>query len=147
MDLVGEADWHRCRKLQLKLFDHSTCPFASCSWGGAYQPELPAVFYGFSYLYDRSAAIGLFDGQPQQYGSVPASRADIDRKGAELCALSSGEVTARFSSHQDSSKAGNFCGDVAYLSALLESFGFPETTKLTMTNKINVRARARACAT
>jgi len=67
---------------------------------------------------------------------VSASRADIDLHGAALCALSEGDMTARFRSHPDGSKASSFCGDVAYLSALLETFGFTDNTKLTMTNKI-----------
>jgi len=135
-ELVGDADWTRCRKLQMRLFDRSSCPHATCSWGGAYQPALPATFYGFSYLYDRTAAIGLLDGKPAQFGSVPASRSDIDHHGARLCALSASDAASTFGSHPDGSKANSFCGDVAYLSALLENFGFPQDTKLTMTNKI-----------
>jgi len=135
-ELVGDADWHRCRKLQMRLFDRSSCAHSSCSWGGAYQPALPTTFYGFSYLYDRTAAIGLLDGKPAQFGSVPMARADIDEKGAALCALGEADVATRFSSHPDGPKANSFCGDVAYLSALLENFGFHEHTRLTMTNKI-----------
>jgi hypothetical protein len=135
--LEGSGSWLECRKLQMGLFQRPPCQHSSCSWGGAYQPPLPAAqFYGFSYLYDRTAAIGLLDGQPAQFGSAPMSRADIDARGAELCALSAADVASRFRRHQDASKSNDFCGDVAYLSALLENFGFAEHTTLTMTNKI-----------
>ena len=85
--LVGEGDWHKCKKLQRGLFDTETCPFASCSFGGAYQPALPKTFYGFSYLYDRTAAIGLLDHKQQPFGEQQMSLADIERAGAELCGL------------------------------------------------------------
>merc|ERR1719182_1015835 len=64
------------------------------------------------------------------------SVAEIDRAGAELCALDPKATAARFAAHQDASKSHNFCGDVAYLSTLLTVFGFPESHPLTMTNKI-----------
>ena len=134
--LEGHGSWLECRKLQMSLFQRPPCQHSSCSWGGAYQPPLTAQFYGFSYLYDRTAAIGLLDGQPAQFGSAPMSRADIDVKGAALCALSAADVASRFRRHQDAPKSNDFCGDVAYLSALLENFGFAEHTTLTMTNKI-----------
>jgi len=134
--LVGEGDWHHCKRLQRQIFDTSACAHASCSFGGAYQPALPKTLYGFSYLYDRTAAIGLLDGKLQTFGSQQMSIADIERAGAKLCALEPAAVDARFKAHQDASKARNFCGDVAYLSTLLTLFGFPETHTLTMTNKI-----------
>lgn len=134
--MVGDADWHRCSKLQARLFDHSGCRHSSCSWGGAYQPRLPAAVYGFSYLYDRTAAIGLFDGVAAQFGSHDASRSDLIRQGAALCALGQSTLNERFKDHSEASKAVNFCGDVAYLNALLSAFGFDEHTKLTLTNKI-----------
>lgn len=139
--LVGDGDWHKCKKLQRLLFDTSSCTHASCSFGGAYQPALPKNFYGFSYLYDRVAAIGLLDGKPAQYGSQVATIADIEKAGAALCALEQSKVAERFSSHPDAQKASNFCGDVAYLSTLLQSFGFSNTDTITMTNKIKVRLR------
>lgn len=132
----GDGNWAKCLKLQHKLFDVASCKHASCSFGGAYQPKLPTTFYGFSYLYDRVAAIGLLDGKPAVYGSQVTTRADIERAGAALCALGHSAVSERFVSHPDGSKADNFCGDVAYLSALLSAFGFAENTPLTMTNKI-----------
>ena len=139
MTFVGEGEWHRCYKLQLKLFDTSSCPHKSCSFNGSYQPELPSDFKGFSYMYDRTTAIGLLDGVPKQFGSQVMSQADIAQAGESLCALNKQQAATRFSTHQDASKSSNFCGDVAYVAALLSSLGFAPTTKLTMTNKIKVR--------
>ena len=136
-ELVGDSDWHKCKKLQRSLFHTDSCSFSSCSFGGAYQPkQLPATLYGFSYLYDRTTAIGLLDGKQQQFGSQQMTIADIEHAAADLCDLKHDAVAARFAQHPDASKASNFCGDVAYLSTLLTSFGFPETQKMTMTNKI-----------
>ena len=132
----------RCKKLQRQLFDTSTCGFSSCSFGGAYQPQLPQTFYGFSYLYDRTAAIGLLDGKQQQFGSQQMSVADIERAGAELCALEQPAVAARFQTHQDASKSSNFCGDVAYLTTLLTSFGFAETHSLSTAPHYGSKRRA-----
>ena len=136
-ELVGDGDWAKCKRLQRTLFDTSTCPYRSCSFGGAYQPKLPGRVYGFSYLYDRTAAIGLLDGKMQTFGEQQMSIALIERAGAELCALDHAAVDARFATHQDANKAANFCGDVAYVSTLLASFGFSEHFQLTMTNKQN----------
>ena len=138
MTFVGEGDWHRCFKLQLKLFDTSSCEHKSCSFNGSYQPALPASFNGFSYMYDRTTAIGLLDGVPKQFGSQVMSQQDIAHAGESLCALNKEQAATRFSTHQDASKSSNFCGDVAYVAALLNSLGFPPTAKLTMTNKIKV---------
>ena len=104
--------------------------------GGAYQPALPSTFYGFSYLYDRTAAIGLLDHNMQQFGEQKMSIADIERAGMTLCATEQPAVASRFASHQDASKSSNFCGDVAYVTTLLSSFGFSDSYQMTMTNKI-----------
>merc|ERR1719197_714556 len=85
--LTGDGDWHKCVKLQRLLFDTSSCTHSSCSFGGAYQPALPKRFYGFSYLYDRVAAIGLIDGKPAQFGHQVVTLAELQREGAKLCAL------------------------------------------------------------
>ena len=44
-------------------------------------PPLPASIYGFSYMYDRTAAIGLLDAKPQTFGSVPMSLEAISEAG------------------------------------------------------------------
>jgi hypothetical protein len=134
--MVGHADWHKCKKLQRSLFDTSSCPHASCSFGGAYQPALPSTFYGFSYLYDRTAAIGLMDGKMQTYGSATYRISDMERAGEKLCDMEAKDVEERFKVHQDASKSSNFCGDVSYLTTLLLTFGFPESHEMTVTNKI-----------
>jgi apyrase/ectonucleoside triphosphate diphosphohydrolase 5/6 len=137
VELTGTGDYRQCLQLQLKLFERTTCTQSSCSFNGAYQPRLPGVgFKGFSYLYDRTAAIGLLDNKLMQVGSQDMSRADIDAAGETLCALDKQQTSARFSSHGDASKSANFCGDVAYISALLTALGFDPSAKLTMTNKI-----------
>jgi len=87
-------------------------------------------------MYDRTTAIGLLDGVPKQYGSQVMTQQDVVNAGESLCALDKQQAAARFSAHQDAAKSGNFCGDVAYVAALLSAFGFAPTTKLTMTNKI-----------
>ena len=109
-ELAGDGDWLKCKKLQRSLFDTSSCGFSSCSFGGAYQPALPSTFYGFSYLYDRTAAIGLLDHNMQQFGEQKMSIADIERAGMKLCATEQPAVASRFASHQDASKSSNFCG-------------------------------------
>ena len=134
--LVGDGDWHKCKKLQKLLFDTTSCTHKSCSFGGVYQPALPKTFYGFSYLYDRVAAIGLLDGKPAQYGSQVVTLSELEKAGAALCALGQPSVAERFRDHPDASKANNFCGDVAYLTTLLASFGFEPSFSMTMTNKI-----------
>jgi len=136
ISFAGEGDWHRCFKMQLKLFDTSSCPHSSCSFNGSYQPSLPRAFKGFSYMYDRTTAIGLLDGVPKQFGSQEMSQQEIAHAGERLCALDKQQAASRFSSHQDASKSSNFCGDVAYVAALLTALGFPPSAKLTMTNKI-----------
>jgi len=133
---VGASDWHRCLKLQGQLFDNGSCTYASCSFGGAYQPPLPDTFNAFSYMYDRTAAIGLLDFKMQQYGSQTMSYDDISKAGEGVCDLDKQGAAARFAGHQDASKSHNFCGDVAYIAALLRALGFEHDTKLTMTNKI-----------
>ena len=135
-DMIGHADWHKCKKLQRSLFDTSTCSYATCSFVGAYQPSLPSTFYGFSYLYDRTAAIGLMDGNMQTYGSATYRISDMERAGEKLCHMEADAVTERFKAHQDASKSANFCGDVSYLTTLLLMFGFPESHSMTVTNKI-----------
>ncbi len=140
MRLEGDGDWHRCLKLIEHLFDESGggthCAYKSCSFGGAFQPALPKDFYGFSYMYDRTAAIGLIDGKPAMYGTQTMSRADITQAGQSLCAMTRDQLAERYATHPDGSKAANFCGDVVYVAALLDNLGFSENSQMTMTNKI-----------
>mmetsp|Transcript_26684 Transcript_26684/g.64355 ORF Transcript_26684/g.64355 Transcript_26684/m.64355 type:complete len:455 (-) Transcript_26684:374-1738(-) len=136
MTFLGAGHWQHCYTLTLKLFDTATCPHSSCSFNGSYQPKLPADFKAFSYMYDRTAAIGLLDGVPKQLGSQVMSQEDIVHAGEVLCGLNHEQVASRFSTHHDASKSSNFCGDVAYVAALLRSLGFSPASKLTMTNQI-----------
>ena len=134
---VGDGDWARCVRATLKLFDTTTaCEAPPCSFGGAYQPPLPPVFYGFSYMYDRTAAIGLLDGKPAVFGTQQMTTEAIAAAGEKVCALDKPTTAERFAAAADAPKADNFCGDVAYIVALLRSLGFSSTAPLTMTNKI-----------
>ena len=65
------------------LFGNVECPYGKhlCSIGSVYQPKLPSNFYGFSYMYDRTAAIGLLDGKPLQFGSAQMSIDQISAAG------------------------------------------------------------------
>jgi hypothetical protein len=137
VSLTGDADWQRCAKLQRHLFSSGSCGEAHCKWAlAAGQPALPPVVYGFSYVYDRTAAIGLLDGKPAVYGSQTATLAQLERAGSQLCALDVSAVAQRFAGNPDESKRDNFCGDVAYVTAILAAFGLPHDTSIIMTNKI-----------
>lgn len=89
-----------------------------------------------AHRYDRTAAIGLFDSVPRQFGSVDTTIEAISAAGEPLCALDAAANTARFANTQDAAKSHNYCGDVAYVAELLRAFGFSEQTPITMTNKI-----------
>jgi len=136
VDLIGDGDYKRCAKLIQKLFPPTRCPYSSCSFGGTYQPPLPDSVYGFSYMYDRTAAIGLLDKQPAVFGEQSMSAVDIEAAGIEVCSLSAQQTAERFANTQDAAKSNNYCGDVAYIATLIGQLGFAPTTKLTMTNKI-----------
>lgn len=133
---VGAGEWRACRALHSKLFDTSTCRYASCSFGGEYQPSLPEKLYGFSYFYDRTVAIGLLDGVSKPYGSQKLRIEDMEIAGEGLCALGERQLTDRFRKHPELDKAEQFCGDVAYISALLRALGFASESQITVTNKI-----------
>ena len=53
-----------------------------------------------------------------------------------MCALDAEATKARFASTQDAAKSHNYCGDAAYVAALLSALGLTSRTQLTMTNKI-----------
>jgi apyrase/ectonucleoside triphosphate diphosphohydrolase 5/6 len=97
---------------------------------------MPSSFFGFSYMYDRTGAIGLLDTAPAQFGSLNLSADQIEDKAKEICALDGSATRARFAAAGDASKSVNFCGDILYVSVLLEKLGFDEHKGMTMTNKI-----------
>jgi hypothetical protein len=138
-EISGSSDYKRCKKLTKRLFEgNKECKYGKhlCSIGGAFQPKLPKTFYGFSYLDDRTAAIGLLDGKPSTFGSVRMSRDDIEHAAKAVCALDREANTARFANTNDASKSANFCGDAVYLEVLLDALGFEDEHTMTMTNKI-----------
>mmetsp|Transcript_8505 Transcript_8505/g.26673 ORF Transcript_8505/g.26673 Transcript_8505/m.26673 type:complete len:467 (+) Transcript_8505:53-1453(+) len=134
----GAGDYRRCKKLTKRLFDVETCSYGErmCSFGGVYQPPLPKRFYGFSYMFDRTAAIGLLDQKPVTFGAAEMSRDDIERAAKAVCSLDQAGAAARFAATNDAAKAANFCGDTVYIAALLDALGFDERSTMTMTNKI-----------
>ena len=139
--VAGGGDYKRCKKLTksfLKKGAPEHCPHGKhrCSIGGTYQPPLPSSFYGFSYLFDRTAAIGLLDGKPTTFGSAKMTRDDIEHAAKAICGLDKDATAAKFASTNDASKSANFCGDVVYLAGLLDVLGFDDDRTLTMTNKI-----------
>ena len=73
---------------------------------------------------------------PAQFGSLKLSSDDLEKAAKDICALDATATTARFASAGDASKSANFCGDVIYLSVLLDKLGFNEHKSMTMTNKI-----------
>jgi len=134
----GAGDYRRCKKLTKRLFDGEACSYGErmCSFGGVYQPPLPKRFYGFSYMFDRTAAIGLLDQKPVTFGAAEMSRDDIERAAKAVCSLDQAGAAARFAATNDAAKAANFCGDTVYIAALLDALGFDERSTMTMTNKI-----------
>lgn len=133
--LEGVGDWSHCLELQRGLFDAQSGPLPLDS-------AASLTFFGFSYLYDRVAAIGLLDGHSVLFGNQSVTRRSIERGGASLCALDHTALASRFAAHPEGDKAHLFCGDVAYISALLASLGFRESTELTVANKLGVRRAA-----
>ena len=78
-------------RLYSKLFPRKECAHDSCDFSGAYQPPLTETFYGFSYMYDRTTAIGLLDGVPKVFGEQAISRrsrADLARSSRDLAPTS-----------------------------------------------------------
>ena len=142
--LEGTGEYKRCKKLIKNLFGddekEEACEKKNgkhhCSFTGEYRPPMPSSFYGFSYMYDRTGAIGLLDTAPAQFGSLNLSADQIEDKAKEICALDATATTARFAAAGDASKSANFCGDILYVSVLLEKLGFDEHKGMTMTNKI-----------
>lgn len=97
---------------------------------------MPSTFHGFSYLYDRTGAIGLLDDKPATFGSQRMSGDDISDRAKIVCAMDAAETSSKFAAAGDASKSANFCGDVVYLSVLLDKLGFNDHASMTMTNKI-----------
>lgn len=134
---VGEGSYVGCVTLTEGLFDKTSCLYGSCSFNGAYQPKLPDTFYGFSYLYDRTAAIGLLDGHIHEFGETQVTIDGIEHAAEGLCHHGEPQLAERFREHPDLHKVHNFCGDVVYLAVLLRALGFDDQFRMTMTNKID----------
>lgn len=135
---VGTGSHEGCTVLYKELFDKAAdCPVAPCSFNGAHQPELPSAIFGFSYLFDRTRAIGLLDGQVEMFGTQAMTLHDIHEASAQLCSSEPGLVQERFASCEDAEKWANFCGDAVYMTVLLEhGFGISRAAPLTMGNKV-----------
>lgn len=134
----GSGDFPRCVALVQSIFPEAECPLAPCSIQGAHQPPLTGDFVGFSYMYDRTKAIGLLDDSPQMYGEQKMTIPQILAGAQRLCGLDFKTVSDRFEKHPDGSKAANFCGDAVFVAVMLErGFGFSQDAVFTMTNKID----------
>jgi len=138
---VGTGSFDECASLYRKQFSkdlsEAACTVPPCAIGGVFQPELPASIFGFSYLYDRTRAIGLLDGQAEEFGIQKMTIADIEKAAQALCSSSPSEAAPRFKECEDAAKWENFCGDATYLTVLLNhGFGIARDTELTMGNKI-----------
>jgi len=134
---VGSGSYKACEALYARLFEQRHCVDSQCFDFGDAQPALPKTIVGFSYLYDRTKAIGLIDEDPQEFGVSTVSVNDIWSAAAKLCAMPPQEVKSRFTSCEDAKKWANFCGDTVYIAVLLtHGFGIEPTKQLTMANKI-----------
>lgn len=135
--LVGAGSYKECAKLYERLFNKSRCELPPCSFAGAFQPALPSSLFGFSYLYDRTSAIGLLGGAPQVFGVHTMSLEEVQRAAEALCAAPAAATRRRFEGGEDGEKWANFCGDAAYVVVLLgHGFGIDAATRLTMGNKV-----------
>mmetsp|Transcript_71120 Transcript_71120/g.197551 ORF Transcript_71120/g.197551 Transcript_71120/m.197551 type:complete len:448 (+) Transcript_71120:53-1396(+) len=133
--LRGKGSYQDCAALYAGLFDVG-CEIPPCRLNNV-SSTTAAPFFGFSYLFDRTRAIGLLDGDVEMFGAQRMSIAGIKDAARRLCAMPPSEAQARFASCEDSAKWFNFCGDVTYIAVLLEhGFGIDPSTVLTMGNKI-----------
>eukprot|EP00928_Gymnodinium_smaydae_P046149 TRINITY_DN30747_c0_g1_i1.p1 TRINITY_DN30747_c0_g1~~TRINITY_DN30747_c0_g1_i1.p1 ORF type:complete len:442 (-),score=118.50 TRINITY_DN30747_c0_g1_i1:98-1423(-) len=138
-EFVGTGSYAACEASYKELLgDEVRCAAPPCgSLGAADRPPLPESIFGFSYLFDRTRAIGLFDGKVEEFGAELTTVADIRRAAMSICALTPAEAQRRFADCEDAAKWANFCGDTAYLAALLEiGFGISPDVKLTVGNKV-----------
>eukprot|EP00929_Paragymnodinium_shiwhaense_P120819 TRINITY_DN92883_c0_g1_i1.p1 TRINITY_DN92883_c0_g1~~TRINITY_DN92883_c0_g1_i1.p1 ORF type:complete len:446 (-),score=70.22 TRINITY_DN92883_c0_g1_i1:32-1369(-) len=134
---VAAESFDSCEGLFINLFDKTTCDIPPCSFAGVHQPALPTNIFGFSYLYDRTGGIGLLDGDVQEFGVRNMTIDGIREAGRHLCKTEAKSLEARFRPAEDADKWANFCGDVAYLTALLQhGFGVDPTSVLTLGNKV-----------
>eukprot|EP00927_Polykrikos_kofoidii_P034168 TRINITY_DN29001_c0_g1_i1.p1 TRINITY_DN29001_c0_g1~~TRINITY_DN29001_c0_g1_i1.p1 ORF type:complete len:452 (-),score=83.51 TRINITY_DN29001_c0_g1_i1:17-1372(-) len=135
---VGTGSYAVCEKLLRKLFaKDARCEAPPCSFNGVFQPALPASLFGFSYLFDRTRAIGLLDGKVEEYGVQNMTVNDIRQAAIELCSSPPDVTQIRFEGCQDGARWVEFCGDVTYLAVLLEhGLGVDPAASLTMGNKV-----------
>lgn len=136
---IGTGSFKDCAARYRALFDKTVaCGSPPCRFAGVFQPaELPVRIFGFSYLYDRTSAIGLLDGKVQEFGIQSMTIQDIEKAAEAMCSLPPSDAAARFADVEDAKKWDNFCGDAAYLAVLLEhGFGIDRSMDLTMGNKL-----------
>lgn len=139
---IGTGSFEGCKDAFLRLFspDAPCATFSSspCAFDKSHQPPLPATVFGFSYLYDRTRAIGLLDGVIETFGTQQMTISDIESATKALCAMPSSEQMQRCKDCDDARDWLNFCGDATYLAVLLRhGFGIPPDMTLTMGNKVN----------
>merc|ERR1712176_1461024 len=118
--------------------DVNSCPISGCFHDRKEESDLPNRLVGFSYMYDRTKAIGLLGGDAQMFGTTEVTINDLRAAAQKLCSMAPTDAKARFTDCIDSDKWQNFCGDATYIVVLLENgFGFDPSMTLTMANKIN----------
>eukprot|EP00403_Amphidinium_massartii_P041346 CAMPEP_0178454962 /NCGR_PEP_ID=MMETSP0689_2-20121128/45651_1 /TAXON_ID=160604 /ORGANISM="Amphidinium massartii, Strain CS-259" /LENGTH=440 /DNA_ID=CAMNT_0020080957 /DNA_START=267 /DNA_END=1587 /DNA_ORIENTATION=+ len=141
---VGTGLHNECRALYMQLFHEyrGRCKerlqtTEEPSFAGAGFPALPPKIFGFSFMYDRTGAIGLLDSSVELFGMQTMTVADIQGAAAHACGLAPQDAQARFAAAMDSERWAEFCGDATYLAVLLEQgFGIKPDLELTMGNKI-----------
>ncbi|KAJ3328653.1 Guanosine-diphosphatase [Blyttiomyces sp. JEL0837] len=123
------------------LFDKApdTCSVDTCSWDGVYQPKFSKAFpdgseiYAFSYIYDRSADLGVFHEQNDEGFFF---NADQIRGLAEIvCADEREKMTPETAKLLEAEK--ELCLDLGYIYHLLTTgYEIPGTRSLRTAKKI-----------
>lgn len=134
---VGKASFKDCEALYHHIF-HDGCDNPPCSINPFPVSSLQEAIFGFSYFFDRTAAIGLLDGDFRMGGTQNMTVSDMRCAAEALCALGHLEMEARAVGCEDADKWMNFCGDVTYMIVLLEhGIGIDPAKMLTMGKTVN----------
>lgn len=135
---IGKGSYEGCATLYLRLLNgNGACDSPLCSLNRVSLPSVPDVVVGFSYFFDRTAAVGLLDSLIQMKGMQNMTINDMRSASKKMCALESGQAEDRFKDCEDADKWMNFCGDATFMVVLLEhGFGIHSNKALTMAKTI-----------